>query len=357
MQIADSGLRPAGSRRVSRVGGVILALAVTAAATCAFYPRSADAAPASGHHTEARALTPGANEALSSVSVAGQAASETTTTVVVDPTDAATRAADQPAASPAVAPLAAPSPIAVPPVAAAASDECDVRPTVAADGFDPFYTQICVVGGIPLLGSDDVDSRALVAAAHIVTAVLAPRPDLRAQMVARHMRVGVIGVNHKAVDLPEYRDLPIKYPDTDWNAARAYSATPARPLVSGPEENLICSPMDTYPGQQVLVHEMGHSVMDLAARYLDPSLWDRVQRAYERSMAAGRWVGYYGGSSATEYWAEGVQAYFNASRASVGPDPLGTPVDTREKLTAYDPELAGLIREVFTDNPWRASCP
>jgi hypothetical protein len=52
-----------------------------------------------------------------------------------------------------------------------------------------------------------------------------------------------------------------------------------------------------------------------------------------------------------------VQAFFNASRATPGPDPLGTPVDTREKLTAYDPVLAGLITEVFTDNPWRASCP
>jgi alpha-glucosidase len=342
---------------VNLIGGVILAFAVTAAAVCAFYPRSADAAPVSGHHTEARALTASPDEALVSVSVAGQSAGETATTVRADPTAATRTSADQPAASPVVATSAAPSSTVVSAVAVPTSDACDVRPTVAADGFDPFYTQICVVGGIPLLGSDDVDSRALVAAARIVTAVLAPRPDLKAQMVARHMRVGVLGLNHKAVDLPEYRDLPVKYPETNWNAARAYSATPARPLLSGPEENLVCSPADTYPGQQVLVHEMGHSVMDLAVRYLDPAFWDRVQRAYDRSMAAGRWVGYYGGSSATEYWAEGVQAYFDASRASAGPDPLGTPVDTREKLTAYDQELAGLIREVFTDNPWRASCP
>jgi alpha-glucosidase len=187
--------------------------------------------------------------------------------------------------------------------------------------------------------------------------VLAPRPDLRAELVRRKLHVGVIGERQRAVDLPEYGDLPRLFPDVNWEAARAYSATEARPLLTAPEENLVCSAVNTYPDQQVLVHELGHSILDLAVRHVDPAFAGRVEGAYGAAAATGRWVGFYGGTSVGEYWAEGVQAYFDASHASSGPDAYGSPVGSRAELAAYDPALFDLVREVFTDNPWRATCP
>ena len=100
---------------------------------------------------------------------------------------------------------------------------------------------------------------------------------------------------------------------------------------------------------------MGHTSMDLAVRYLDRSFWPRVETAFANARAKGLWVGYYGGTLATEYWAEGVQAYFDAAVAS-GPGLAATPIATRTQLASYDPELYGLVREVFGDVAWRASC-
>ena len=128
-------------------------------------------------------------------------------------------------------------------------------------------------------------------------------------------------------------------------------------LLSAPEENLLCSADDSYPDQHVLVHELGHSVVDLAVRKADSGFWGRVEKAYADARGGGRWVGYYGGSSAVEYWAEGAQAYFDASHAGSGPDPYGSPVGSRAELAAYDPQLFALVRDVFTDNPWRPTCP
>jgi hypothetical protein len=273
-----------------------------------------------------------------------------------------TAAADDSPASADAAPLTSQPAAGAPPAAGtsgsrAGAGGCDVVGATSDLGFDPFYGQVCWALGIPVVGSGAVDPAALQAAARTVSAVLGPRPDLAGRLVEQGMKVAVLGVHERAVELPEYRDLPVRFPATDWDAARAYSATPSRPLLSAPEENLTCSSVDTYPGQQVLVHELGHSVMDLAVRAADPDAWDRVQRAYARATGSGQWVGYYGGTSAAEYWAEGVQAYFDASNPSSGPDPVGSPVGSRDELAAYDPGLYTLVRGVFGDNPWRASCP
>ena len=62
------------------------------------------------------------------------------------------------------------------------------------------------------------------------------------------------------------------------------------------------------------------------------------------------WKGTYAGSNSGEYWAEGVQSWFDTNRQN---DSQHNHVDTREELKAYDPELAKLCNEVFGDGPWR----
>src|SRR5829696_2093986 len=110
---------------------------------------------------------------------------------------------------------------------APASDEavppetCEPRPAGAADDLDPFYRQVCRVFAIPVVASEDVDQRALVAAARIMAGVLGPRPDVGQLVARRGMKVAVLARRERAVELPEYRDLPRRYPGEDWDAARA----------------------------------------------------------------------------------------------------------------------------------------
>ncbi len=58
--------------------------------------------------------------------------------------------------------------------------------------------------------------------------------------------------------------------------------------------------------------------------------------------------------NAAEYWAEGVQAWYDTCRSM---DHDHNHVHTRDQLQAYDPDLAKLIADVLGDYPWRFVSP
>lgn len=59
-------------------------------------------------------------------------------------------------------------------------------------------------------------------------------------------------------------------------------------------------------------------------------------------------------ASAAEYWAEGVQAWYDTCRTM---DHDHNHIHNRDQLKAYDPELAKLIADVLGDTPWRFVSP
>lgn len=61
-------------------------------------------------------------------------------------------------------------------------------------------------------------------------------------------------------------------------------------------------------------------------------------------MAAGLWEKKYASTNHAEYFAEGVQSWFNNNRQ---PDHDHNHVDTRIELQEYDPGLAAICAEVF----------
>jgi hypothetical protein len=62
----------------------------------------------------------------------------------------------------------------------------------------------------------------------------------------------------------------------------------------------------------------------------------------------------YAGKNRSEYWAEGVQCWYDTNRTM---DHDHNHIHTREGLKRYDPGLASLCREVLGDNPWRFVSP
>lgn len=237
---------------------------------------------------------------------------------------------------------------------------CIVVPLTPAEGYDPFYDQYCTSEvGVRIVADAAVDPAALVAAAELVDVVLADMDEEAARMVDGDLRIGVLDRDDDAPEMPEYRDLPTLFPDIDWTAARAYGARPGRPLMVVPEENLLCREDDTYPGQSVFLHEIGHSVLDMAVVPADPAFEDRVAAAYDAAMASGVYADSYATVNADEYWAEGVQDYFDASRRPTPGQRGGfdSAIASRRDLLTLDPTLHGLIAEVFGDNDWRFTCP
>jgi hypothetical protein len=119
--------------------------------------------------------------------------------------------------------------------------------------------------------------------------------------------------------------------------------------MSGAEENLLCYSRDMYYGENIFVHEFSHTLKQMGIESVDPAFQGRLQAAYDHAMSAGLWKDTYTATNAEEYWAEGVQSYFNVNR--------DMPANTREALATYDPDLYALADKIFGTVDWIPSCP
>lgn len=210
------------------------------------------------------------------------------------------------------------------------------------------YQKCLLVVGFPIVASEKVPDAALEEAAQVVRSMLAERPDILRQLAENKIRLGIMAVDERTCDLPEHADLK---PAAYWNRrARGLGASRQRPCVSCGEENLLHNPGDPYATESIMVHEFAHAIHQMGVNDLDDRFDERLQATYEAAMEAGKWKGLYAAENRHEYWAEGVQSWFDTNREN---DAIHNHVDTREELLEYDPELAALCREVFGDNDWR----
>jgi len=91
--------------------------------------------------------------------------------------------------------------------------------------------------------------------------------------------------------------------------------------------------------------------------HTDASFAARLKEAYRQAMAARLWVNTYAASNEKEYWAEGVQSYFDTNLQSDPPNGIHNHVNTRAELLAYDRRLHDLVQSIFTDTPRPRVCP
>ena len=216
-------------------------------------------------------------------------------------------------------------------------------------GLSPFYSKHAGAGGLPVVSSEKVADHALLEAAYLVDRLLEHRPDVRRAMIERKARVAVMAVDEFTTDIPEHSHMrPKDYAD---RRARGMGG----PLcVSAGEENLLGYEGDPYAAENILIHEFAHGIHHMGLRAADPSFDRRLREVYRAAMDAGLWKDKYAATNPGEYWAEGVQSWFDTNRENDGSH---NHVDTREELEEYDPALAKLLAEVFGDGPWRYRKP
>jgi len=215
-------------------------------------------------------------------------------------------------------------------------------------GLSVFYTRYIAAGGLPIVSTGKVADGGLLEARTIVLAMLQGREDLLAKIARNKVRLAVMAPDEQTTDVPEHSDLkPKEYWD---RRARGLGATRHRPAVSVGEENLLGLPGDRYPGESILIHEFAHTIHLMGLRDLEKDFDNRLNAAHTEAKRLELWKGTYADSNDEEYWAEGVQSYFNANSPKDGKQHNG--IDTRNKLRAFDPVLFSLIDGVFRQNPW-----
>lgn len=230
-------------------------------------------------------------------------------------------------------------------------------------GVPAFYTQRITAGGYPIVASKNVNPYALQEAAYLVDLLLAKRPDVRQAMIQSGSRLCIIGWNEFTTDQPEFARLA-KAPPRGfgslsgreyWDArARGLGGSETDPYCSCGEENLLCYPGDPYSTENILIHEFAHNIHLRGMNNVDPTFDARLRAAYAAAMEAGLWKGKYPSVNHHEYFAEGVQSWFDNNREN---DHDHNHVNTREELIDYDPGLAAMCREVFGDTELKYTRP
>jgi len=213
---------------------------------------------------------------------------------------------------------------------------------------DPFYKRHVTADGLLISSSEKVSMRALREAGHLVRRLLANRPDVLKALVRGKVRVGVMAYSEMTTDVPECRRM------SPWWDKRARGLG-GNPVTCG-EENLLAYRGDPYRGENIFIHEFAHIVHGRGLRAIDKTFEPRLRALYEKAKKAGRFRGY-GMVNMGEFWAEGVQSWFNCNRAGGlevrKPDGKRLSlINTREEVRKYLPEYAKFLDESFGHNTW-----
>ncbi|MDZ4848780.1 MAG: sialate O-acetylesterase [Pirellulaceae bacterium] len=230
-------------------------------------------------------------------------------------------------------------------------------------GVPAFYTQHASAGGFPVVASARVNAYALKEAVHIIDMMLARRPDVRKAMIKSGAQLSILAHYEFTTDQPEWAWLAEEQvPGYEGISTRDYRDARARgmggsdtdPYCSCAEENLLAYDGDPYSTENILIHEFAHNIHLRGMSNVDASFDTRVKAAYAAAMKAGLWKGKYASVNHHEYFAEGVQSWFDNNREN---DHDHNHVNTRAELIDYDPGLAAVCREVFGDTVLKYTKP
>jgi hypothetical protein len=231
------------------------------------------------------------------------------------------------------------------------------------EGIPPYYTQVVRLNGFPIVASAKVNPYALKEAAFLGELMLAKRPDVLEAMVKSGARLCIMAHDEYTTDLPEFvrmADDPMpgfeEFSGKDyWDArARGTGGSDTDPYCTCAEENLLGYEGDPYSTENILIHEFAHNIHLRGLNNVDPTFDKRLKETYAAAMKAGLWKGKYASVNHHEYFAEGVQSWFDNNREN---DHDHNHVNTRAELLEYDPGLAAMCREVFKDTEFKYTKP
>ena len=215
---------------------------------------------------------------------------------------------------------------------------------------DKFYKKYMGANGIAITASWRVPDSAMVQAWRILKFMTGdlPKPVLDA-MVKKHTRVSVMARYEGTTDIPEHAHLAA---DTTLNwdlRARGLGGDLELPLTSCAEENLLAYQIDKYHAEDILIHEFAHSIHLIGIIQVDTTFNTKLEKLLNQAVAKGKYENTYAKTDIYEYWAEGVQDWFNVNAEAPKADGKHNQLNTREELKKYDPDLYELISHYFSE--------
>jgi hypothetical protein len=222
---------------------------------------------------------------------------------------------------------------------------------------DEFYQKHVNVNGIHVISSHRVPDSAIYVACGIVQFMTDGLPkEVLAQMQKENTRVGIMARYEGTTDIPEHAHLA-NDTSLNWDVrARGLGGTLELPLTTCAEENLLCYQIDKYHAEDILIHEFAHTIHNVGILPLKSDFNEVLQKMLDAAIADGKYHNTYAATNIWEYWAEGVQNWFNVNADVPQPDGKHNHVNTRWEMQVYDPALYNLLSEYFPDFDLSA-CP
>lgn len=230
------------------------------------------------------------------------------------------------------------------------------KPPVSLD-LDSFYKKYIDANGIPVISSTRVPDSAIVRAWTIVKFMTNDLPEANLkQMQKAGARVGVMARYEGTTDIPEHAYL-VNDTTLNWDLrARGLGGDMELPLTTCAEENLLCYQIDKYHAEDILIHEFAHAVHLIGIAPIDSTFNDKLQKLLDQAVATGKYKNTYAKTDLYEYWAEGIQNWFNVNAEVEKPDGKHNQINTRAELEEYDPALYELINQYFSEFEGSPSC-
>ena len=165
-------------------------------------------------------------------------------------------------------------------------------------------------------------------------------PEIRAWTAAASFRVEITGRDQVISDHPDYASLKGEKTFDGRTFDNGTRGVGEKVRCSVGEENLLCFRNQGYREEDILVHEFAHSIMS----NMDAPLVSALESSYQNAVRKGLYpMGVYMMANSHEYWAEGTQAWFDAT---IRRDVNGG-FDTRTSLKTHDPRLAMVLVRVY----------
>lgn len=104
-----------------------------------------------------------------------------------------------------------------------------------------------------------------------------------------------------------------------------------------------------------MVHEFAHAIHLIGFALADPEFEQKLEKLYRKAMSEGLFKNTYAATDSMEYWAEGVQSWFNCNQSRPY-EGIHNHVNTRKELKVYDPELYRFLSQYFSKEDWTPFC-
>lgn len=224
---------------------------------------------------------------------------------------------------------------------------CSIISPPDSVGLDTVYEKYINCSGIPIISSDKVDDLSLLRADSMVIFMLKGLDVLKEKMMERGIYVIIFDADQEAIELvPELADNPPNGP----------AAIFRFPFVVVPQSTLLCQ----YPWHEenALIHEFAHAMHLGGYNYFDDDFDPDLRALFSAAMSSGLWDNTYAAWNYREYFAEGVQSWYNVQwphgvRAGDG---LHNDITKRSRLENYDPDLYAFIQKYLNQEEEAPGC-